>query len=829
MTTYNGRAPAKGGKPVFVQKGAKGKLASPSTGSQSGFSSSGPAPQQPSSATKETVISEHDQKHMHDRMLFLLTNMIGMTVEVTVKNGSKFEGLFHTAFTEGELGIVLCLAKATAGKDKKENAPLISQMIIMAKDCMGISVSGLDFVPHDRIGSERGEREGFKTDTDISRSGDIRERDLKKWAPEEHTSLGGIEDDLGDSHMHSNNTSWDQFAANERLFGVRTDFDEEIYTTKLDRSGADYKAREQQAIQIANEIQQSTSTNVHMQEERGLSIDDSGMDEEDRYGAVVRAPTVPQTNKYIPPAVRRQQELNQRRPSTPSQQQQQQAQAQVQVQAQQKQEPHTQPVVVKASVQPMPAPSQKPTLSESTSVTKPEPTPTPATTTPKRPLNNALNDLRKHNPMSSILDAATIQGSKNQKIPDHAVDSKQIEDNLAKFAETARTFASNDKALVEQTKLDLSQRRTEIEKEERRKEQEKRQRAKEGLAADLKEFGKFINQKLTGPVPDDVKEIFGKRDNDKAKEAAKAAEKVAEVAKAEAAKAEAAKATATPASTTTATSATTAATVTTATTEKPADKPAASGSNFKFNIKASVFKPNVNAPVFTPSGSLDKKLEKNLFLGKAIKKGPLSLQDSMSSPFKKSQTTPAPTSITPTWPYGERSFRHLFLVTSRYEEEMYGQGQHGPGGYYAVNPYSYPPGQFAGGPPMSMAPGHIPFMGTGHVPFTQPMAHTGGGPGFPQMAPTSAPHYTQGYPAPGRTGMIAPAGMQFPMYYPPNPHGGPVMMRYPPPPPDMMPPMGPNGMMMHQRPMGMDPMMHYPTGGRESGPSEERSPEVSNA
>lgn len=57
-------------------RGAKGKLASPSTGSQSGFSSSGPAPQQPSSATKETVISEHDQKHMHDRMLFLLTNMI---------------------------------------------------------------------------------------------------------------------------------------------------------------------------------------------------------------------------------------------------------------------------------------------------------------------------------------------------------------------------------------------------------------------------------------------------------------------------------------------------------------------------------------------------------------------------------------------------------------------------------------------------------------------------------------------------------------------------------------------------------------------------------
>jgi len=45
------------------------------------------------------------------------------------------------------------------------------------------------------------------------------------------------------------------------------------------------------------------------------------------------------------------------------------------------------------------------------------------------------------------------------------------------------------------------------------------------------------------------------------------------------------------------------------------------------------------------------------------------------------------------------------------------------------------------------------------------------------------------------------------------------MMRYPPP--EMMASMGPNGMMMHQRPMGMDPqMMHYPAVGRESGMSE---------
>ena len=31
---------------------------------------------------------------------------------------------------------------------------------------------------------------------------------------------------------------WDQFAANEKLFGVRTSFDENLYTTRLDKASA---------------------------------------------------------------------------------------------------------------------------------------------------------------------------------------------------------------------------------------------------------------------------------------------------------------------------------------------------------------------------------------------------------------------------------------------------------------------------------------------------------------------------------------------------------------------------------------------------------------
>lgn len=47
---------------------------------------------------------------------------------------------------------------------------------------------------------------------------------------------------------------WDQFAANEALFGVKVDFNEEAYTTHLDRNAPDYKEKERKAAQLASEI-----------------------------------------------------------------------------------------------------------------------------------------------------------------------------------------------------------------------------------------------------------------------------------------------------------------------------------------------------------------------------------------------------------------------------------------------------------------------------------------------------------------------------------------------------------------------------------------------
>ncbi|KAI8078829.1 LsmAD domain-containing protein [Halteromyces radiatus] len=244
-------------------------------------------------------------------MLFLLGNLYGSKVQVTVRNGTKFEGIFQGATTEGDLGISLTLARkifdpnTPTDKSKSSPYPVSPALLIFSKDLVEINAMDTDLTAGE---ISRHERDSFKTDTDISGKGEIKERELHKWNPELPESV--FESLEGELESNNDGGSWDQFAANEKLFGLKTDFDEELYTTRLDRSAPDFKDREKWAIEKANEIQRSTTNNPHMLEERNITVaDDSGMDEEDRYGAVVRDVN---PNVYIPPALRKQ--LQQQKP-----------------------------------------------------------------------------------------------------------------------------------------------------------------------------------------------------------------------------------------------------------------------------------------------------------------------------------------------------------------------------------------------------------------------------------------------------------------------------------------------------------------------------------
>lgn len=151
---------------------------------------------------------------------------------------------------------------------------------------------------------------GFQTDMDISMSSRGSDRELKPWTPDDHGPNGAASNgpsavvrepdrDVITFGQKPSSIPWDQFKDNERLFGVTTDYDEEIYTTKLDRSGPGYKKRERDADRLAAEMMTKPSANPHVAEERGQQSQDN-KDEEEKYSGVVRNP-----NAYVPPGARK--------------------------------------------------------------------------------------------------------------------------------------------------------------------------------------------------------------------------------------------------------------------------------------------------------------------------------------------------------------------------------------------------------------------------------------------------------------------------------------------------------------------------------------------
>jgi len=161
---------------------------------------------------------------------------------------------------------------------------------------------------------------GFRTDTAISGATQAgQQRPLERWQPDVAPAATGMS---GHLEHNTGGGQWDQFATNERMFGLKTSYSEEIYTTKIDRNHPEFQRRLRQAENIAREIEGKATSNPHLAEERNQKVDDSGIDEEDKYAGVIREPpktTTPQApalayaaaaagNKYTPPAKRGEQQ-----------------------------------------------------------------------------------------------------------------------------------------------------------------------------------------------------------------------------------------------------------------------------------------------------------------------------------------------------------------------------------------------------------------------------------------------------------------------------------------------------------------------------------------
>lgn len=289
-----------------------------------------PAPSAASTPPPVESKEQNERNVLRERFLHLCISMIGQTVTLTQTNGLVLEGIFHT-FAPFE----------NQPKDVKNI--YVIQACKMVKPPTDASESTFEngatvLVPASKVASvhvksmrldaanaaEKGVASGapddmFQTDSQIS--GGKGGSDLLVAAGSEWTSAGAGGDALEAAGLPSRNNSsssggsealnwrskkaptsggagggvsgnmdesigdWDQFAANQEKFGVKTSFDENLYTTKLDRDKID-QAKFKEAERIAREIESQATTNIHLAEERNqkLALD---FDEEDLYSGVL--------------------------------------------------------------------------------------------------------------------------------------------------------------------------------------------------------------------------------------------------------------------------------------------------------------------------------------------------------------------------------------------------------------------------------------------------------------------------------------------------------------------------------------------------------------
>jgi LsmAD domain/Ataxin 2 SM domain len=226
-----------------------------------------------------------------DRFIAFTKTLMGEHVEVQLRNGTvpqTVEGILHVCSlgdrADGAFDIVLRLPSSQTRH--------ISSSHIVQLTSRSYPVG------------ERKRGGEFATDTDISgRPNAGRVRDLEavdsSWftGPAVDDGLGGNnginstfhqDDGLnGKGRGGGGGRKWDQFEANKRLFNVTSTFDENLYTTPLDRSKVT-SLQQRTAERIAMEIESGMSANSHMREERNQQTEqDNDMDEEERYGGVI--------------------------------------------------------------------------------------------------------------------------------------------------------------------------------------------------------------------------------------------------------------------------------------------------------------------------------------------------------------------------------------------------------------------------------------------------------------------------------------------------------------------------------------------------------------
>eukprot|EP01063_Lacrimia_lanifica_P033286 TRINITY_DN5872_c0_g2_i2.p1 TRINITY_DN5872_c0_g2~~TRINITY_DN5872_c0_g2_i2.p1 ORF type:complete len:838 (+),score=296.49 TRINITY_DN5872_c0_g2_i2:88-2601(+) len=201
-----------------------------------------------------------------ERMLCLWRGLSGQVVQVTVKDGTEWEGVIEYK-ESATIAVKLYHARLRRYQGVREGTRNTDHHKVLELSSAEIlSVSGMA-----EVGKAKSIHEGAGGIT-----ANQLERELQPWMADCTMPSGDLE---GDSHQVG---EWDQFAANAKRHNYKSTYHEDFYTTKLDREGLT-KDQVKEAERLAAEIE-GAGKGQHDH----ASWADEEYDEEALHSAVVR-------------------------------------------------------------------------------------------------------------------------------------------------------------------------------------------------------------------------------------------------------------------------------------------------------------------------------------------------------------------------------------------------------------------------------------------------------------------------------------------------------------------------------------------------------------
>ena len=234
-------------------------------------------------------LSESDRNAHRITFLHFVNCLVGSNVELEFNNSSRISGIFHTAtpFDGKKYELVLKQVRHLSGATTSHIDPGSTVITDFDHDnyIVHVKSSSVDLVNK--------KNNDLMTDGAIQRNNmsHLFDRELRvasEWVSDPSTTDNtDFNDKVG--------KNWNQFEVNREKFNVQSTYDENLYTKKLDRSLFS-KEDVERAERIAKEIESTSSTNLHLQMERGL-IDETDFDEEEAFGGVVGTGGLKEHNK----------------------------------------------------------------------------------------------------------------------------------------------------------------------------------------------------------------------------------------------------------------------------------------------------------------------------------------------------------------------------------------------------------------------------------------------------------------------------------------------------------------------------------------------------